>query len=91
MKCYIVIGDGYSKKEGTEDWAEQDLRYCVLECSIIYGVFKNEDAAVDYILKTWPEVKCVCDDTFGVHFVVEPTEDWMWRNVYQIVEKEIVE
>lgn len=84
MKCYIVVGNAYSKEEGAKT-------YCDLEVSLIIKVFKNRTDAINYIFDACPSAKCYCNDVFGEHFVVEPTEYWAWRNVYYIVEKEIVE
>lgn len=76
MKIYLVIGDAYNAHGN-------------LVMSVPMAIFSKEDNAVDYILKTWPEVQLVTNETFGVHYEFGPTEDFTWIAKYYIKEMNV--
>lgn len=76
MKCFVLIGRAFTQKGRL-------MMHDVLK------VFASEELGEQYIRDAWPDVQYRCDDSYGKYWVIEPTDEWTWRGIYQLQEMEI--
>ena len=76
MKCFVLTVKAWTQKGR-------------LVMGDVLKVFASEELGEQYIRDTWPDAQYQCDDSYGKHWVLEPTDEWMWRGIYQLQEMEI--